>query len=98
MQTYAEITSDAYLDYIKLYVPEIGQWKDTIVPVNNNCLMTPTVFVARAHSRNLQFLHLEFNQGAYLEYDYWLINKIRIDGLFTRSLHNYQKLRSPLPK
>lgn len=54
MQTYAEITSDAYLDYIKPYVVGIGPWKDTIVPVDNNRLTTPTDLVARAHSRNLQ--------------------------------------------
>ncbi|XP_023637698.1 LOW QUALITY PROTEIN: glycerophosphodiester phosphodiesterase GDPD6 [Capsella rubella] len=110
-KTYDEITSDAYLDYIKPYVIGIGPWKDTIVPANNNHLMTPTDLVARAHSRNLQvhpytyrnenqFLHLEFNQDPYLEYDYWL-NKIGVDGLFTDftgSLHNYQELRSPLPQ
>ncbi|KAG7554544.1 Glycerophosphodiester phosphodiesterase domain [Arabidopsis suecica] len=110
-KTYAEITSDAYLDYIKPYVIGIGPWKDTIVPVSNNRLMTPTDLVARAHSRNLQvhpytyrnenqFLHLEFNQDPYLEYDYWL-NKIGVDGLFTDftgSLHNYQELKSPLPQ
>lgn len=54
MQTYAEITSDKYLDYIKPYVVGIGPWKDTIVPVDNNRLTTPTDLVARAHSRNLQ--------------------------------------------
>lgn len=61
LQTYAEITSDAYLDYIKPYVVGIGPWKDTIVPVNNNRLMTPTDLVARAHSRNLQVCVLDSN-------------------------------------
>ncbi|CAF1788857.1 unnamed protein product, partial [Brassica oleracea] len=110
-KTYAEITSDKYLDYIKPYVVGIGPWKDTIVPVDNNRLTTPTDLVARAHSRNLQvhpytyrnenqFLHSGFHQDAYLEYDYW-INKIGVDGLFTDftgSLHNFQELTSPLPK
>ncbi|CAF2355780.1 unnamed protein product [Brassica napus] len=110
-KTYNEITSDKYLDYIKPYVVGIGPWKDTIVPVSNNRLTTPTDLVARAHSRNLQvhpytyrnenqFLHSGFHQDAYLEYDYW-INKIGVDGLFTDftgSLHNFQELTSPLPK
>ncbi|VVB13663.1 unnamed protein product [Arabis nemorensis] len=110
-KTYAEITSDKYLDYIQQYVIGIGPWKDTIVPVNENRLTTPTDLVARAHSRNLQvhpytyrnenqFLHVGFHQDAYSEYDYW-INKIGVDGLFTDftgSLHNYQELSAPLPK
>ncbi|XP_021674912.2 glycerophosphodiester phosphodiesterase GDPD6 isoform X3 [Hevea brasiliensis] len=53
-QSYWEITSDAYLDYIKDYVVGIGPWKDTVVPVVNNYLQTPTDLVARAHSHNLQ--------------------------------------------
>ncbi|CAK9147960.1 unnamed protein product [Ilex paraguariensis] len=108
-QSYWEITSDSYLDFIKEYVVGIGPWKDTVVPVSNNYLQTPTDLVARAHARNLQvhpytyrnensFLHLNFNQDPYLEYDYWL-NKIGVDGLFTDftgSLHRYQELTSPL--
>lgn len=66
MQTYAEITSDAYLDYIKQYAIGIGPWKDTIVPVNNNRLMTPTDLVARAHSRNLQVCVVDPNLFLYL--------------------------------
>lgn len=54
LQSYSEITSDAYLDYIKDYVVGIGPWKDTIVPVVNNYLQTPTDLVARAHARDLQ--------------------------------------------
>lgn len=54
MQSYWEITSDAYFDYIKNYVVGIGPWKDTIVPVMNNYLQTPTDLVARAHASNLQ--------------------------------------------
>ncbi|KAF7136506.1 hypothetical protein RHSIM_Rhsim08G0145400 [Rhododendron simsii] len=53
-QSYWEITSDAYFDYIKNYVVGIGPWKDTIVPVMNNYLQTPTDLVARAHASNLQ--------------------------------------------
>ncbi|CAI0480074.1 unnamed protein product [Linum tenue] len=109
-QTYSEITSDAYLNYIKNYVVGIGPWKDTVVPVVNEYLQAPTDLVARAHARNLQvhpytyrnenkYLHFEFHQDPYQEYDYW-INKIGVDGLFTDftgSLHRYQEASSPLP-
>ncbi|CAN1795931.1 Glycerophosphodiester phosphodiesterase GDPD6 [Linum perenne] len=57
-QTYSEITSDAYLDYIKNYVVGIGPWKDTVVPVVDNHMQAPTDLVARAHARNLQVLFL----------------------------------------
>lgn len=107
-QSYAEITSDSYFNFIKDYVIAIGPWKDTTVPVNHNYLETPTDLVARAHSYNLQvhpytfrnenqFLHFNFSQDPYNEYDYW-INKIGIDGLFTDftgSLHQYQEWTSP---
>ncbi|XP_052489966.1 glycerophosphodiester phosphodiesterase GDPD5 isoform X2 [Gossypium raimondii] len=108
-QSYWEITSDPYLDYIKEYVVGIGPWKDTVVPVKNNYLQPPTDLVARAHAQDLQvhpytyrnenmFLHLDFHQDPYVEYDYWL-NKIGVDGLFTDftgSLHNFQEWTSPL--
>ncbi|XP_052176195.1 glycerophosphodiester phosphodiesterase GDPD6-like [Diospyros lotus] len=92
-QSYWEITSDPYLDFIKDYVVGIGPWKDTVVPVLNNYLQTPTDLVARAHAHNLQvhpytyrnedkFLHLNFKQDPYMEFDYW-INQIQVDGLFT---------------
>ncbi|KMS97803.1 hypothetical protein BVRB_5g123650 [Beta vulgaris subsp. vulgaris] len=110
-QTYAEITSDSYLDYIKQYVVGIGPWKDTLVPVVNNYMQAPSDLVARAHARDLQvhpytyrnenqFLHFDFHQDPYIEYDYW-INKIGVDGLFTDftgSLHNYQEWTSPLSR
>ncbi|KAJ4831838.1 Glycerophosphodiester phosphodiesterase domain-containing protein 5 [Turnera subulata] len=110
-QSYWEITSDSYLDYIKDYVVGIGPWKDTVVPVVNNYLQVPTDLVARAHSRNLQvhpytyrnenqFLHLDFHQDPHAEYDYW-INKIGVDGLFTDftgSLHKFQEWTAPFPK
>ena len=54
MQSYWEITSDKYLNYIKNYVVGIGPWKDTVVPVANNYLRRPTDLVARAHAHNLQ--------------------------------------------
>ncbi|CAN1795933.1 Glycerophosphodiester phosphodiesterase GDPD6 [Linum perenne] len=108
-QTYSEITSDAYLDYIKNYVVGIGPWKDTVVPVVDNHMQAPTDLVARAHARNLQvhpytyrnenkYLHFDFNQDPYQEYEYW-INKMGVDGLFTDftgTLHRYQELTSPL--
>uniref|UniRef100_A0A5B6YN76 glycerophosphodiester phosphodiesterase n=1 Tax=Davidia involucrata TaxID=16924 RepID=A0A5B6YN76_DAVIN len=108
-QSYWEITSDGYLDFIKEYVVGIGPWKDTVVPVINNYLQTPTDLVARAHACDLQvhpytyrnenkFLHFNFNQDPYIEYDYW-IKKIGVDGLFTDftgSLHKYQEWTSPL--
>ncbi|XP_022728672.1 glycerophosphodiester phosphodiesterase GDPD6-like isoform X2 [Durio zibethinus] len=108
-QSYWEITSDDYLDFIKQYVVGIGPWKDTVVPVKDNYLQTPTDLVARAHAHDLQvhpytyrdenlFLHFNFHQDPYQEYDYWL-NKIGVDGLFTDftgSLHNFQDWTSPL--
>ncbi|KAK6925117.1 Glycerophosphodiester phosphodiesterase domain [Dillenia turbinata] len=103
-QSYAEITSDSYLDYIKEYVVGIGPWKDTVVPVEGNYLTMATDLVARAHAHNLQvhpytyrneniFLHFNFHQDPYQEYDYW-ISKIGVDGLFTDftgSLHDFQE-------
>ncbi|KAK3029948.1 hypothetical protein RJ639_038176 [Escallonia herrerae] len=108
-QSYWEITSDSYLDFIKDYVVGIGPWKDTVIPVANNYLQTPTDLVARAHARDLQvhpytyrnenqFLHFNFSEDPYNEYDYW-INKVGVDGLFTDftgSLHNFQEWTSPL--
>ncbi|XP_024976688.1 glycerophosphodiester phosphodiesterase GDPD6-like [Cynara cardunculus var. scolymus] len=107
-QTYWEITSDSYLDYIKEFVVGIGPWKDTIVPVKDNYLQTPTDLVTRAHARNLQvhpytyrnenqFLHFNFCEDPYMEFDYW-INVIGVDGLFTDfagSLHHYQEWTAP---
>ncbi|GLU12501.1 hypothetical protein SLE2022_291760 [Rubroshorea leprosula] len=107
-QSYWEITSDAYLAYIKDYVVGIGPWKDTVVPVKNNYLQTPTDLVAKAHAHNLQvhpytyrnenlFLHFNFHQDPYQEYEYWL-NYIGVDGLFTDftgSLHDFQEWTSP---
>ncbi|BAT76516.1 hypothetical protein VIGAN_01453400 [Vigna angularis var. angularis] len=106
-QSYWEITSDEYLNYIKQYVVGIGPWKDTLVPVVNNYMATPTDIVSRAHVHNLQvhpytyrneniFLHFNFSQDPYVEYDYW-INKIGVDGLFTDftgSLHRFQEWTS----
>ncbi|KAK2979650.1 hypothetical protein RJ640_015058 [Escallonia rubra] len=108
-QSYWEITSDSYLDFIKDYVVGIGPWKDTVIPVANNYLQTPTDLVARAHARDLQvhpytyrnenqFLHFNFSEDPYNEYNYW-INKVGVDGLFTDftgSLHNFQEWTSPL--
>ncbi|KAL5064898.1 hypothetical protein RYX36_026635 [Vicia faba] len=107
-QSYWEITSDSYLDYIKQYVVGIGPWKDTLVTVINNYAMTPSDLVSRAHARNLQvhpytyrnenkYLHFNFSQDPYKEYDYW-INNIGVDGLFTDftgSLHNFQEWTAP---
>lgn len=44
-----------------------------------------------------QFLHFNFSQDPYNEYDYWL-NKVGVDGLFTDftgSLHHYQEWTNP---
>ncbi|KAI3825625.1 hypothetical protein L1987_07141 [Smallanthus sonchifolius] len=109
-QTYAEITSDDYFNYIKKYVVGIGPWKDTIVPVKDNYLQTPTDLVTRAHAHNLQvhpytfrnenqYLHFNFCEDPYMEFDYW-INTIGVDGLFTDfagSLHHYQEWTSQSP-
>ncbi|XP_010537396.1 PREDICTED: glycerophosphodiester phosphodiesterase GDPD6 [Tarenaya hassleriana] len=103
-QTYSEITSDAYFSYIKEYVVGIGPWKDTIVPVQNNYMQTPSDLVRRAHAHKLQvhpytyrnenqYLHFNFSQDPYKEYGYW-INEIGVDGLFTDftgSLHSFQE-------
>uniref|UniRef100_A0A1D1ZB77 glycerophosphodiester phosphodiesterase n=1 Tax=Anthurium amnicola TaxID=1678845 RepID=A0A1D1ZB77_9ARAE len=110
-QSYWEITSDSYLEYIKEYVVGIGPWKDTVVTTQNNYLVVPTDLVAKAHAHDLQvhtytyrnencFLHLNFHQDPYAEYDYW-INTIGVDGLFTDftgSLHNYQEWASASAK
>ncbi|GLJ48601.1 hypothetical protein SUGI_1025420 [Cryptomeria japonica] len=108
-QTYWEITSDSYLEYIKEYVIGIGPWKDTIVPTDKlNYLTTPTDLVAKAHAHDLQvhpytfrnenvYLHFNFHQDPYAEYAYWL-KVIGVDGLFTDftgSLHSYQEWTSP---
>ncbi|GJM93046.1 hypothetical protein PR202_ga09565 [Eleusine coracana subsp. coracana] len=110
-QSYWEITSDDYLAYISNYVVGLGPWKDTIVPVARNYLMSPSDLVARAHAHNLQvhpytyrnenqFLHFNFHADPYAEYDFWL-NTVGVDGLFTDfagTLHRYQELTSPHPK
>ncbi|XP_074574175.1 glycerophosphodiester phosphodiesterase GDPD6-like [Curcuma longa] len=106
-QSFWEITSDSYLEYIRNYVVGIGPWKDTIVPTQNKYLTTPTDLVERAHAHNLQvhtytyrnensYLHFDFHQDPYAEYQYW-IDKIGVDGLFTDftgSLHQYQEWAS----
>lgn len=107
-QSYWEITSDDYLAYISKYVVGLGPWKDTIVPASGNYLMPPSDLVARAHAHNLQvhpytyrnenqFLHFNFFQDPYNEYDFW-INTVGVDGLFTDftgTLRRYQELTSP---
>ncbi|XP_066164216.1 glycerophosphodiester phosphodiesterase GDPD6 [Oryza sativa Japonica Group] len=110
-QSYWDITSDDYLAYISNYVVGLGPWKDTVVPAAKNYTMAPTDLVARAHAHNLQvhpytyrnenqFLHLNFHQDPYAEYDFW-INSMGVDGLFTDftgSLHRYQELVAPHAK
>ena len=54
VQTYYELTSDSYLDFIKNYVIGIGPWKDTVVTIKNNYLDEVTDLVAKAHARGLQ--------------------------------------------
>ncbi|XP_078430172.1 glycerophosphodiester phosphodiesterase GDPD6-like isoform X1 [Wolffia australiana] len=109
-QSYWEITSESYFEYIKEYVHGIGPWKDTVVPPHDNYLTTATDLVARAHAYDLQvhpytyrnenqFLHLDFHQDPYAEYEFW-INQVGVDGLFTDftgSLHKYQQWASPQP-
>uniref|UniRef100_I1Q694 glycerophosphodiester phosphodiesterase n=2 Tax=Oryza glaberrima TaxID=4538 RepID=I1Q694_ORYGL len=104
-QSYDEVTSDEHLDYMREYVVGVGPWKDTVVPpTTDNKLAAPTDLVARAHARGLQvhpytyrnenqFLHFNFRQDPYAEYDYW-INDVGVDGLFTdfpASLRRYQE-------
>ncbi|XVF43241.1 hypothetical protein PTKIN_Ptkin02bG0024400 [Pterospermum kingtungense] len=106
-QTFFEITSDSYFDFIKNYVVGIGPSKEAIVPSIDNHLTQATDLVAKAHAHGLQvhtylfrnenmFLPFNFNQDPYEEYDYW-INKVKVDGLFTDfagSLHNFQEWTS----
>jgi glycerophosphoryl diester phosphodiesterase len=109
-QTYAEITSDAYLKFISDYVEGLGPWKDTVVPPDvNNYLAAPTDLVTRAHALSLQvhpytyrnenkYLHFDFHQDPYQEYRYWIHN-VSVDGLFTDfvgTMHLYQQWTSPL--
>lgn len=54
LQSYWEITSDGYFDFIKDFVVGIGPWKDTVVPPMDNHLATATDLVAKAHAHNLQ--------------------------------------------
>lgn len=54
LQSYWEITSESYFEYIKEYVVGIGPWKDTVVPPHNNYLSTATDLVAKAHAYDLQ--------------------------------------------
>lgn len=54
VQSYWEITSDGYFNFIKQYVVGIGPWKDTVVPVVDNYLQTPTDLVGKAHVHDLQ--------------------------------------------
>ncbi|CAI9111716.1 OLC1v1012007C1 [Oldenlandia corymbosa var. corymbosa] len=107
-QTFYEITSDKYLEYIKDFCVGIGPWKDTVVTVLDNYLHQPGDMVARAHALSLQvhpytyrnenqFLHFNFSQDPYDEFDYW-INKIGVDGLFTdftATLHQFQEWTKP---
>lgn len=108
-QTFFEITSDGYFNFIKNYVVGIGPWKETIVPSIDNHLSKATDLVSKAHAHGLQvhpytfrnenmFLNFNFNQDPYKEYDFW-INKVKVDGLFTDfagSLHNFQEWTSNL--
>uniref|UniRef100_M8AY79 glycerophosphodiester phosphodiesterase n=1 Tax=Aegilops tauschii TaxID=37682 RepID=M8AY79_AEGTA len=110
-QSYYEITSNGYLAFIRKYVIGIGPWKDTIIPPKNNHLGLATDLVARAHALNLQvhpytfrnensFLHFNFHQDPYAEYEYWL-KEIGVDALFTDftgSLHKYQEWTAPHQK
>ncbi|XP_051126928.1 glycerophosphodiester phosphodiesterase GDPD5-like isoform X4 [Andrographis paniculata] len=107
-QSYWEITSDEYFDYIKDYVVGIGPWKDTVVTTSNNYTLTRTNLVDRAHNHNLQvhpytyrnenqFLHFNFSQDPYKEYAFW-IKEMGVDGLFTDfpgSLRQYQDWTHP---
>lgn len=61
MQTYSEITSDRFLNYIKDYVMGIGPWKDTVVPPKDNYLERATDLVARAHALGLQVFIYTFS-------------------------------------
>ncbi|KAF3785827.1 hypothetical protein EJ110_NYTH26970 [Nymphaea thermarum] len=92
-QSYSEITSDAYFDYIKQYVVGIRPWKDTFVPPIENHMITATDLLHPYTYRNeFMFLHFNFHHDPYAEYGYW-INKIGIDGLFTDftgNLRNFQ--------
>ncbi|KAK8621497.1 hypothetical protein V6N13_080931 [Hibiscus sabdariffa] len=94
-QSFFEITSDSYFNFINKYVVGIGPSKAAILPSIDNHLSetSNTGLVAKAHAHGLQvhpytfrnenlFLTFNFKQDPYEEYDFW-INKIEVDGLFT---------------
>ncbi|CAA6657376.1 unnamed protein product [Spirodela intermedia] len=89
--SYWEITSESYFEYIKEYVVGIGPWKDTVwTPMD-----LPQVHPYTYRNEN-QFLHFDFHQDPYAEYEFW-INQMGVDGLFTDftgSLHRYQEWTS----
>lgn len=58
VQSFWEITSDSYFEFIKKYVVGIGPWKDTIARPVKNYLTPPTDLVARAHAHDLQVCSL----------------------------------------
>lgn len=61
LQTYWEVTSDSYFEYIKKDVVGIGPWKDTVVPAVNNYLQPPTNLVVRAHAHSLMVSNSSFD-------------------------------------
>ncbi|KAI5014293.1 hypothetical protein ZWY2020_055683 [Hordeum vulgare] len=80
-QSYYEITSNGYLAFIR-----------------NTMLNHGGVVGASIHIRNENsFLHFNFHQDPYAEYEYWL-REIGVDALFTdftSSLHKYQEWTAP---
>jgi glycerophosphoryl diester phosphodiesterase len=77
VQTYYELTSDSYLDFLSNYVLGIGPWKDTIVFPTNNYLDAATDLVARAHAHGLQ-VHILSVLDCYWRLVYiWLIKAVQ---------------------
>ncbi|KAF2282323.1 hypothetical protein GH714_043852 [Hevea brasiliensis] len=75
--------------------PKIFLIDDVTIPTQDTNQVHPYTY------RNEDsFLHYNFHQDPYEEYDYW-INTVGVDGLFTDfpgSLHNFQEWTSPLSK
>ncbi|XP_024538713.1 glycerophosphodiester phosphodiesterase GDPD6 [Selaginella moellendorffii] len=104
-QTYEEIISDDYLDYISKIVVGIGPAKEAIAPVDsNNKLLPMTDLVDKAHARGLEvhpwtfnhernlLLPFDYHQDPYREYDMF-VNTLEVDGVFTDSPESFETYR-----
>lgn len=101
MQTPTDLVARAHARDLQvnfsIIVVNLYAWRAELQFVHGNFKMQVHPYTYR--NENL-FLHFDFHQDPYQEYDYWL-NKIGVDGLFTDftgSVHLYQEWASPLSK